>query len=214
MATNININLNLNKFKALPSHFQILIAAIPSVIIILLFFFLMYSPKSKEISILNAKIIKLDKEITVSESKISKLDELIEENNLLRVKLKQLKDQLPEEKEVSELLKQISELGLKSGLEILLWKPNAKKTEPGGLYVEIPVKVEVLTEYHKLGVFFSHISRLKRLVNISEIELKEKKQKSGSRGIINAKFMARTFASVDAGSMPKGNAKVKRGVGK
>jgi type IV pilus assembly protein PilO len=214
MATNINISLNLNKFKTLPSHFQILIAAILPVIIIILFFFLIYSPKSKEIDTLNAKIIKLDKEITVSESKISKLDVLIEENLLLKAKLKKLKDQLPEEKEVSELLKQISELGLKSGLEILLWKPNARKTEPGGLYVEIPVRVEVLTEYHKLGVFFSHISRLKRLVNISEMELKETKKTSGSRGIINAKFMARTFASVDAGSMPKVNPKGIRGARK
>lgn len=209
MAT--NINLNLNKFKSLPSHFQVIIAVIPSIVVIALFFFLVYSPKDKEISILNAKIVKLDKEITESEAKISKLDVLIEENRLLKAKLKKLKAQLPEEKEVSELLKQISELGLKSGLEILLWKPDARKTEPGGLYVEIPVNVEVLTEYHKLGVFFSHISRLPRLVNISGMDLKEKKQKSGSRGIINAKFMARTFASVDVTNVPQENKDAQKG---
>ena len=105
------------------------------------------------------------------------------------------KEQLPEEKEVSELLKQISELGLRSGLEILLWKPEARKTQPEGLYVEIPVRVEVLAEYHRLGDFFSHISRLPRLVNISDIHLR--KDLKNMEGIINAKFTARTFASVE-----------------
>ena len=94
---------------------------------------------------------------------------------------------------MSGLLKQISELGLKSGLEILLWKPQARKTDPQGLYVEIPVNVEVLTEYHELGVFYSHISRLPRLVNISDIKMKVDKKATGR---INAVFTARTFASV------------------
>ena len=64
--------------------------------------------------------------------------------------------------------------------------------------MEIPVKVEVLAEYHKLGDFYSHISRLPRLVNISDIKLitdaKSTKGKT-STGLINATFTARTFAS-------------------
>jgi type IV pilus assembly protein PilO len=150
-------------------------------------------PKSNEAEILNSKIIKLNKEIVNSEAKIKRLDALIIENTALKRKLARLKEQLPEEKEVSGLLKQISELGLKSGLEILLWKPQARKTDPQGLYVEIPVNVEVLTEYHELGVFYSHISRLPRLVNISDIKMKVDKMATGR---INAVFTARTFASV------------------
>jgi len=201
-----NININLNKFKNLPSHFQILIISVPAIIILLLFFFLIYSPKSKEIKMLDARILKLDNEIESSKVKISRLDQLIEENRLLKAKLKRLKEQLPEEKEVSVLLKQISELGLKSGLEILLWKPGVKQTQPKGLFVEIPVNVEVMTEYHKLGVFFSHISRLPRLVNITGINLSKESQQDRDRGIITAKFVARTFASVDAGAVAAGAA--------
>ena len=204
MAANININLNLNKFKNLPSHFQILITVAPSIILIALFFFLIFSPNNKEIKGLEIRLAKLEKDIADSQAKISKLDELIEENKILKVKLQKLKEQLPEEKEVSVLLKQISELGLRSGLEILLWKPEARKTGPGGLYVEIPVKVEVLTGYHRLGDFFSHISRLPRLVNISQIKLNRKSQKG--RGLIKGTFLARTFASVDPGKAAGGKA--------
>ena len=193
-----NITSQINKIKTLPMLYQGIIAAVLPIIFIALFIFLIFIPKNEKLEALDVKLAKLDKDITSSEAKIMRLDDLIAENKILQAKLATLKDQLPEEKEVSVLLKQISELGLTSGLEILLWKPQNKKTEPSGLYVEIPVKVEVLAEYHKLGDFYSHISRLPRLVNISDIKLitdaKSTKGKVGS-GLINATFTARTFAS-------------------
>ncbi len=193
----IDININLNKIKALPPRVQLIITVIPSLILIVLFFFSIYSPKSKEIRSLNEKITQMDKQIAVDEEQVRKLDDLIVENTLLKKKLAKLKEQLPEEKEVSVLLKQISDLGLTSGLQILLWKPEARKTDPSGLYIEIPVKVEVLAEYHRLGDFLSQISRLPRLVNISDLSLKVKVVKGQEdRGMIGADFTARTFASV------------------
>ncbi len=200
--------INFNKIKNLPHNIQILIAVAPSVILVALFLFLIYSPKNKEIDTLNTKSVKLSQEIAQGEAKVRRLDALIVENAALKKKLKKLKEQLPEENEVSVLLKQISDLGLRSGLEILLWKPEAKKAQPEGLYLEIPVSVKVVAEYHKLGDFFSHISRLPRLVNISDIELKaSNKPGMEDTGIINADFTARTFASVSQAGAPgvKGN---------
>lgn len=150
----INLNINFNKIKNLPVKLQALIFALPALVLIILFVVMIFLPKNKEIGTLNAQITKLNQEIATSQDKVKILDKLIEENKTLKAKLESLKEQLPEEKEVSVLLKQISELGLKSGLEILLWKPEAKKTGTDNLYVEIPVKVEVLTGYHNLGVFF------------------------------------------------------------
>jgi type IV pilus assembly protein PilO len=192
-----NITSQINKIKSLPMLYQGLIAAVPSIIFIALFIYFIFIPKNEKLEVLNNKLDKLDTEIASSEAKIMKLDDLIAENKMLQAKLATLKEQLPEEKEVSVLLKQISELGLTSGLKILLWKPQNKKTEPSGLYVEIPVNVEVMAEYHKLGDFYSHISRLPRLVNISDIKLiaDTKSAKGEAGGLINATFTARTFAS-------------------
>jgi type IV pilus assembly protein PilO len=195
----INISKAANRFRSLPIHFQVLIAALPSVCLLVFAVFVIFLPKNKEADSLWAKSVDLEQKITRSESKIKKLDELIKENAMLKRELARLKEQLPEEREVSVLLKQISELSLKSGLKVLLWKPGARNTDPQGLYVEIPVDVEVLTEYHRLGDFFSHISRLPRLVNISNINLRGKDGEA--KGIINAKFTARTFASVQQSDM-------------
>lgn len=193
----VNINTIANDIKKIPFHFQVLISAIPPIILIVAFVFVIYLPKDKMIDGLNVKITKMNTEIADAEAKVKKLDALIAENKILKARLVTLRKQLPEEREVSVLLKQISQLGLKSGLNIILWKPEPRKADPEGLYVEIPVKVEVMTDYHQLGAFFSHISRLQRLVNISDIQLNVKQ---GSKGIarIYAKFMARTFASSDS----------------
>ena len=188
--------ININAIKNIPFRFQVIISASLPLILIVAFVVLIYMPKAEEIAGLHIKITKLDAEIADGEEKIKRLDALIVENKALKEKLANLREQLPQEKEVSVLLKQISELGLKSGLDIILWKPEPRKTDAEGLYVEIPVTVEVMTDYHQLGAFLSHISRLQRLVNISDIMLDVKKELRGNSHIY-AKFTARTFASID-----------------
>ena len=190
------IDINLNTMKNIPFHFQVIISVLPPLILIVAFVFLIFMPKNEEIDGLNLKMTQLNMEIAESEEKVKTLDALIAENKILKARLAKLRKQLPQEKEVSVLLKQISALGLKSGLGIILWKPEPRKTDPEELYVEIPVKVEVVTGYHQLGAFFSHISRLPRLVNISDIKLDVKKETRGNTHIY-ASFMARTFASVE-----------------
>ncbi len=187
---------HLNKIKALPLYVQIIISALPSVILISLFVFFIFMPKNTEITEMKAKVVKLDTDIQQAEQKVKRLDALIIENEQLKKKLARLKEQLPEEKEVSVLLRQVSELGRGSGLEILLWKPEPKKTNPEGLYVEIPVTVKVLAQYHRFGDFLSHVSRLSRLVNISDIDMKITQDDNASQGIVSVNFKARTFASV------------------
>ncbi|RJQ20309.1 MAG: hypothetical protein C4560_05295 [Nitrospiraceae bacterium] len=200
----MTINI-ISKVRNLSPRIQLAIALLPSLLFIALFVFLVFLPKTKEIKALGDGLAKLDQEIAASEAKVKKLDALIAENKSLKARLAKLREQMPEEKEVSLLLKQISDSGLQSGLEILLWKPDARKTNPEGLYVEIPVKVEVLTGYHNLGVFFSHISRLPRLVNISDLDLRVKEAKKGGEraGLILAKFTALTFASISADEIPE-----------
>ena len=189
------INLSMIDMKNTPPYLKVIIAAVPSILLIILFIVLIYTPKNKELKRLDASIVKLDNEIKNSEVKIRKLDTLKIENARLKRRLAELQEQLPEEKEVSNLLKQISDLGLKSGLDILLWKPEPRKPEPSGLYVEIPVKVEVIGGYHNLGVFFSHISRITRIVNISDIKISSPEAKKGIH-LIKAGFTARTFSAM------------------
>lgn len=183
------------KTGSMPQYLKIIFIVVPAIIFIVLAVTLIFSPKNKEIKRLGDNITKLDNEIKTSEVKVRRLDELRAENTRLQAQLEELKEKLPEEKEVSVLLKQVSDLGHKSGLVILLWKPQPRKPDPKGIYVEIPVSMEIIGRYHDLGVFFSHISRIKRIVNISNIKINSG-AKTGSN-LLKGAFTASTFSAVD-----------------
>ena len=186
--------LNLN-MKNLPAYAKVLIGGLPSIIIVVVVIFLLIVPKNKEIKVLEGKISKQEDEIARNEAKAAKLPELTLENERLRKRLSELKQQLPEEKEVSTLLKQVSELALRSGLKIALWRPESRKVHPSGIVYEIPVRVELSGSYHSLGYFFSSITRLNRIVNISDIKIADPKAERGI-AIDRISCVATTFSAI------------------
>lgn len=198
MATNIN----LKTIKELPPYVKIIFSLLPSVLAIILFLFLFYSPKQKEIKSLNSEISQIENDIRTSEVKVRKLKALKIENARLKAKLTRLQEMLPDDKEISVLLKQLSELGLQSGLEVMLWKPQASKVASNALYLEIPVKVEMFGTYHNIGLFFSKLSEFKRIVNVLDVKMHPFKKKTSNDDLqrIKISFKVVTFASVPKGA--------------
>lgn len=181
--------------KTLPPAARIILTILPSVIIAIVAIIFFILPKDKEIKRLNAEITKQENEIAKDQAKAAKLDILKKENERLRARLEELKLQLPEEREVSGLLRQVSDLGIKSGLKIILWKPEQKKDHPSGIIYEIPVNVELSGSYHNLGVFFSSLTKLNRIVNIGDIKLTDPKPQR-NEAILKITFKAITFSSI------------------
>jgi len=190
MALKLNINL-----KALPMYAKVILALAPGVIIAAVVIFLFIVPKNKEIKELELKIAAQENEIAKDQAKADKLPQLTFENERLRNRLNELKQQLPEEKEVSTLLKQVSDLCIRSGMKVGLWKPEQRKTHTSGIVYEIPVRVELSGTYHNLGYFFSSLTKFNRIVNISDIRLSEPKP---DKGISTERitFVATTFSAV------------------
>jgi type IV pilus assembly protein PilO len=194
------IKINISK---LPPYVQTILSVSPAVIIIIVVVFLLILPKQKEIKAFDSKIALQENEIARSQSKVGMLPQLILENEKLRKKLTELQQQLPEEKEVSSLLKQVSDLGIKSGLKILFWKPEQKRIHPSGIVYEIPVKVELLGSYHDLGYFFSSLTKLNRIVNLSNIKLSDPRPEK-ENAIIKVSFTATTFSAIPEEEIGKG----------
>jgi len=190
MALKVNINL-----RNLPPYAKIILSISPAVIIAVLAIIVLILPKNKEIKTLENKISVQENEIAKSQAKAGKLQQLTFENEKLRKRLNELKRQLPEEKEVSDLLKQVSGLCIQSGLKVILWRPEQKKTHSSGIVYEIPVKVELSGGYHSLGDFFSSLTKLDRIVNISDIKLGDPKTEKGS-AVVKISFTATTFSAV------------------
>ncbi len=181
--------------KTMPIYVKAIIVVLPSIIIVALVLFLFINPKIKQIKVLDAKIDKQNNEIAASQAKAAKLEMLKLENERLVARINELKEQLPEEKEISSLLKQVSDMGISAGLEIKSWKPSQKVTHPSGIVYEIPVAVSVEGTYHNLGYFLSSLTRLNRIVNIKDMKLGNPKAERNET-MLQVSFRASTFSAI------------------
>jgi type IV pilus assembly protein PilO len=80
---------------------------------------------------------------------------------------------MPTKAEVANLLVDISQTGLSSGLEFELFKP-AGQIDKGDV-VELPIDIKVLGRYGELGLFISGLATLPRIVTIKDIRIEPSK---------------------------------------
>jgi len=188
--------MNIDFIKNIPNQLRLVILALGIVIIVGIFIAFIYIPKNNEKGQLSGEIAKLENEINIYSVKVRRLEELKRENAELERQLTEKKEQLPQEAEVATLLKQISELGIRAGLDFKLWRPAERKENSSGLYVEIPVNVEVAGGYHALGIFFDRVSKLPRIVNISNLRMANAKVEKDKLSV-QTSFVATAFAAVE-----------------
>jgi len=77
--------------------------------------------------------------------------------------------QLPNETEVADLLVDVSQTGLASGLEFELFQPQAET--PREFYAELPINIRVVGTYHEFGEFVSGVAALPRIVTLHNISI-------------------------------------------
>jgi type IV pilus assembly protein PilO len=175
-----------------------LLLVLPPLIVIALFLVLLIMPLLEERRVLSAEVEKQNNEIQIAQRSAAKLPALMAENERLQSKLLELQIRLPEEREVSRLLRQVSEQGRKAGLQVILWRPGEKKVHVSGEVYEIPVDVEMKGGYHKFGRFFSKLTRFDRVVNISNINMRMAQQEENQRGVtdLTVSFAAITYSLI------------------
>jgi type IV pilus assembly protein PilO len=114
---------------------------------------------------------------------------------------------LPEEKEIPKLLTQVNTLGLQNGLEFLLFRPGAPAKK--GFYAEVPFEMRVEGQYHSLGGFLDRVSKLERIVNVSDIKvtpLTAAQAQRTERSIV-AEMKATTYTFLEKGGSTSAPAK-------
>ncbi len=134
------------------------------------FFYFSYLPKIEKIDRLKNQKASLEQQLVITRKKAAQLEDArarmkkAEENFMLA------KAVLPETKEIPSLLTSISQSGQDAGLQFLLFQPKAEVKKD--FYAEIPVEIKVSGNYHNVATFFDNVSRLYRIVNINNINMK------------------------------------------
>jgi len=187
-----------SKLEALPPLKKNMLLVVPPVLIIALTVYFLVMPACEERKTLTEEVGRQMAQIGDLHKNSSRLPELQAENKRLSDKLIVLQMQLPEEWEVSGLLKQVSNLGVKSGLQVVTWRPGIKSVHPSNEVYEIPVSVEMRGTYHMFGQFFGNITAINRIVNISNITMRAGDPKMFPRGMtgLNVSFTATTYSLI------------------
>lgn len=121
--------------------------------------------------------------------------------------------QLPNKTEVADLLVDVSQTGLASGLEFDLFKPQAEV--PRDFYAELPISIKVRGTYHEFGAFVSGVSALPRIVTIHDIAIlppaKESDDKDAGGDELVMELTAKTYRYLDENEQDAAPAADKKG---
>lgn len=104
--------------------------------------------------------------------------------------------QLPNKTEVAELLVDVSQTGLASGLEFELFKPQGEN--PQDFYAELPINIRVRGTYHEFGNFVSGVAALPRIVTVHDIVISpgSDKEDEGNSDLV-MELTAKTYRYLD-----------------
>jgi type IV pilus assembly protein PilO len=103
--------------------------------------------------------------------------------------------QLPDTKEIPDLLSNISSLGRESGLEIIQFKQRPEQFED--FYAAVPVDILVRGAYVQVAAFFDKVSRMARIVNVSNVTIKSGPRTDADNVQLDSSCAAVTFRFLD-----------------
>jgi type IV pilus assembly protein PilO len=188
------VNQLLTQILILPRQQKIGILAGLIIFLLVIGYFYVYLPGDD-------KVTKLAEEITGARSDRDKkkalsanLPKLQKEVQEWDAKLKAAMAQLPNRKEIPDLLSSLSTKAREAGLEILLFRPRAENFQE--FYAEIPVDIVVRGGFFNAVTFFDEVGKLNRLVNIDNIDLKNPKV-GGDQVALDISTLATTYRFLD-----------------
>src|SRR5256885_15902303 len=132
----------------------------------------------------------LEDELIQKQSIANNLAQFKHEKEILERRLAQALTELPNEANIDDLIRSLSEIGTKSGLTINSIDPQAEQRQ--SFYAAIPIVMSVTGNYHEIGVFLDSLSKLARIVNVTNIKMSQAKM-INEKLVVNSTYVATTF---------------------
>jgi type IV pilus assembly protein PilO len=136
----------------------------------------------------------VDKEYIEKTSIANNLNQFRREKELLEQQLRDALAELPEEKNIEDLLQLFEDRARKAGLEI--WAIEPGKPVLDRFYARIPIPMTVTGNYHEIATFFDSLGRMRRIVNVSDVLLDQPKDVNGKL-VLSGKFLVTAFMFID-----------------
>jgi type IV pilus assembly protein PilO len=175
-----------------PQKIGILAGAV--VLLLALGFFYVYQPSADQIAQLTQETEKVREDRNKKQKIAANLAKLERDLKEWDAKLKMVIAQLPDRREIPDLLSNISTKAREAGLEIILFRPRAENLKE--FYAEIPVDIVVRGGFTSAVTFFDEVGKFNRLVNIDNIDFKNPKV-TGDQVGLEISTLATTYRFLD-----------------
>ncbi|HLK12629.1 MAG TPA: type 4a pilus biogenesis protein PilO [Candidatus Binatia bacterium] len=153
-----------------------------------------YSPRAARLTDLQSQVLERRTELETKRTKANSRDDLEREVRDLGAELRRAQAQLPDQREIADLLSSIAASGRQAGLDITLFRQKPEAYHD--FYADVPVQMEMRGTFHDVVAFLDRVKRLDRIVNISDIHL-TKPRVEGDRVLLDASCTATTFRFLD-----------------
>lgn len=173
----MNLSKIIDKLSRVPRAQRMVLYSGLYIILAVAFWALLYIPKGAELEALQATQQELLTQKRQVEARVKNKAQFEADLAKLMGDLKQALKELPNDREIPGLLKGISTLGKKVGLEVRRFTPLPEATRQ---YVaDVPVELEVQGSYHEVAMFFDRLSKMNRIVYVQNISMTEPKERGG-----------------------------------
>ena len=181
--------------KNWPWYGYLVLAAIIGALAFLFYF----KPQNDKLKALTADRIKVEQEVQNLKQKKRELDKITADIAAMTAKLKTLEVNIPQRKEIADILRQIQTLAYDSRLDVLRFAPGAEINKD--FYAEWPIPIQVSGNYHNLGLFFDKLSKFARVFTIENFSIKALARQT-DLNTISANWTAKTYFFAEAPAVP------------
>ena len=175
-------DLDFNNIGGWPQQAKVVFCVLLAAFILIMAYLLLIRGKVDELRGLESQESTLRKQFEDEQGKAANLEPLRQQLAQMEQVLQQMLRQLPSKTEMPDLIIDISQTALSSGLANELFQPGPES--PKEFYAEKPIALRMLGNYHQFGAFVSGVASLPRVVILTmhDISLKPKDGKVITRG--------------------------------
>ena len=173
--------LDFNNMGAWPQQFKLAFCALVGLVIIGLVWWLFVRDQRTELEGLEAQEATLRGEFETKQGRAANLEPLKQQLAQMEQQLQQMLRQLPSKTEMPDLIVDISQTALATGIANELFEPGPEV--PKEFYAEKPISLRMVGTYHQFGAFVSGVASLPRVVimTMHDISLKPKAGTAGGK---------------------------------
>lgn len=190
-------NLDTSNPGGWPGSVKAFFCAVLVVLILVLGWFLLINDQRELLDGEKSKESTLRTQFEQKQARAVNLEPLKQQLADMELMLQQMLRQLPSRTEMADLIVDISQTALASGIQNELFQPQAENKKE--FYAEKPIKLRMVGTYHQFGAFVSGVASLPRVVimTMHDISLKPRDgAKAG--GALVLEGTVKTYRYLDA----------------